>query len=409
MRTPSPPIDPAADAAALLRRIGFATLVVLVPSASLVARRATVVLVPIGVALLVIAALLDGTNPGVVERLKRTSASRPGIASLVLIGWAALSIIWTPFPDTAGEKIVNIVGTILIALAGIGSLPERMRSSNLYLIPIGLGLAAVLATALGVTEVYSDAAADEEGSSLERGLVILVVAIWPGLAWLQSRARHSSVVLLAMLSIAAVVAGLLKAPATGLAVGAFVYGIALVRPQLAIRVVSVAIVGALVLAPLFPLVLEPVLEALQGPLYPASASLRTWADTTTAEPLKLITGNGLDTSLRARFAGLLPVEAPQTLPFEVWYELGIVGALAGAVALYFAIRAVGNIHAALLPGALAAFAAAFALAGVGAASAQAWWLTTLGTVVLTFVAVQRGQFRTSRPKAKFFGPRAAST
>ena len=52
--------DPAADSAALLRRLGFAILMLAVPVSALFARRAIVVLVPVGIILLVIAAALDG-------------------------------------------------------------------------------------------------------------------------------------------------------------------------------------------------------------------------------------------------------------------------------------------------------------------------------------------------------------
>ena len=45
-------LDPATDAAMLLRRIGFATLALALPLASLVSRRAAVVLAPIGIHLI---------------------------------------------------------------------------------------------------------------------------------------------------------------------------------------------------------------------------------------------------------------------------------------------------------------------------------------------------------------------
>lgn len=53
------PLDPATDAALLLRRIGFGTLALVLPLAALVSRRAAVVLVPIGIALLIIATLVE--------------------------------------------------------------------------------------------------------------------------------------------------------------------------------------------------------------------------------------------------------------------------------------------------------------------------------------------------------------
>ncbi|RYY15118.1 MAG: peptide ABC transporter permease, partial [Alphaproteobacteria bacterium] len=85
--------------------------------------------------------------------------------------------------------------------------------------------------------------------------------------------------------------------------------------------------------------------------------------------------------------------------FELWYELGLVGAFAAAFALHAAIRRAGREASVLVPGAMAAFASAFLIACIGVGMTVMWWLTTLALAVLVFVAVERGQFRTRRPKA----------
>ena len=46
--------------------------------------------------------------------------------------------------------------------------------------------------------------------------------------------------------------------------------------------------------------------------------------------------------------------------------------------------------------------AAFVLAILGPHAGQAWWLAAIGVVALAFVAAERGQFRTERPKARLF-------
>jgi hypothetical protein len=53
---------------------------------------------------------------------------------------------------------------------------------------------------------------------------------------------------------------------------------------------------------------------------------------------------------------------------------------------------------------MAAFAAAFLIACIGVGMMVMWWLTTLALAVLVFVAVERGQFRTRRPKASLLRP-----
>ena len=160
--------------------------------------------------------------------------------------------------------------------------------------------------------------------------------------------------------------------------------------------------GSSLFAPLLPLRRSRPLAAslLGGDATRSSASLDSLARPSSLdEPLRLITGHGFETALRGRIVGLLPPNAPSTVLFEVWYELGVVGAFAGAVALLRPSRSAGRDHPLLVPGIMAAFATAFAFACLGIGTAQVWWFTALAVVVLIFVATERGQFRTTRPKA----------
>jgi hypothetical protein len=157
--------------------------------------------------------------------------------------------------------------------------------------------------------------------------------------------------------------------------------------------------GLLVIAPLLPLVLRPVAAVWLGAAHPVVGSLDVWRSVVIDEPARLITGHGFETALRGRFVGLLAPDAPNSFLFEVWYELGLVGALAGAVALYRSASRAGRDHPLLVPGTVAAFATAFAFACLGIGTAQMWWFTALVVTILMFVAIERGQFRTTRPKA----------
>jgi hypothetical protein len=166
----------------------------------------------------------------------------------------------------------------------------------------------------------------------------------------------------------------------------------------------VIMAALLALSPLIPFAAHPIVVAGLGAADPAVQSLGVWREVVVADPLRLITGHGFETALRGRFAGLLPSGAPSTLLFEVWYELGIVGAFAGAFALFAAARTAGGRHSTLAPGAMAAFATAYAFACLGIGTAQMWWFTALAALVLIFVAIERGQFRTKRPKAQRLRP-----
>lgn len=390
-------VDPAADAAALLRRLGFSALMLAIPVAALANRRAVVVLAPVAIALLVIAALLDGEH----RRLSRSAAgllrSTGALAGFVLLVWCALSLLWTPFFGPASERLMNVVLTIAMALAGFASLPDRMRSANLYLVALGTGLAALVATGLALSSWRGWMRLDDEGQTLERGLVVLVMMAWPAIAWLRSREREIEALALAVAVAIAAMLGPGPMPFTAFAIAALVYGLTALSPKRGTMITAGALAGLLLAAPAIPFVLHPV-AALVGNLE-FSQALEIWRAAVTYEPVRLVTGHGFETALRARLAGFLPEGAPVTVLFEIWYELGIVGAAAAAVALHTAVQSAGRGHPALVPGGMAAFAAAFTFAVLGIGTAQMWWVTTLATVTLVFVAAERGQFRTTRPKA----------
>ena len=398
-RLPSPNLDPAADAAALLRRLGFGTLLLLVPLAALTTRRGVIVLVPIGISLLVIAAALDGVHRPIAPALTRLLRSRAGLAIAVVLAWCALSLIWTPFLGAAAERLVNVATTAVLTIAGYLAIPDRMRSANLYLIPLGAAAAAILAILLAVFGWPGGRAPAEAGQNLDRGLTVLAVMAWPAVSWLRSRGRHLEALGVGVLVAVAALLGPQPIPALALAAGGFAFALTVARPHLGVRAAAFVMAGVLAVAPLIPFVLRP----LASTLLPGSATgrgLGVWRNVVTSEPVRLVTGHGFETALRGRFDGLLPVNAPSTVLFEVWYELGIVGALALAYALYAGTLASERSNPSLVPGIVAAIATAFAVACLGIGAAQMWWQTALAVVALAFVAAERGQFRTTRPKAR---------
>ena len=174
--------------------------------------------------------------------------------------------------------------------------------------------------------------------------------MWPAVAWLRSRGRHVEALCLA---VAVALASLVSPhflPLNGLAAGAVVFAIAAMSPPFGAWLTAAAMAGLLLFAPLLPFVARPLAASLLGGDAPLVASLDVWRSVVVDEPLRLVTGHGFETALRGRFVGFLPLEAPSTLLFEVWYELGVVGAVAGAVALYSAARSAGRDHPLLVPG-----------------------------------------------------------
>ncbi|MCJ2036680.1 peptide ABC transporter permease [Methylobacterium sp. J-068] len=408
-RAPHSSVDPALDAAALLRRIGFIGLFVIMPVSAQFARRAVVVLAPIAVALLVLASIIDGKSRPVRPASTRLLRSPAFLSGCLFILWAALSLVWTPFLDLATERLLNLVATLLMTMAGYLALPDRMRSANLYLLPVGLAAASIVAIGLGLTGngLFGrglGALADDE-SILDRGLILLVLLVWPGVAWLRSRGRNAEALGLAVLVSVALIASPGPTTLVALAVGALAFALTVFRPTLGPRILAFVAASLLVLGPVLPFLARPIGATLFGGRSPGVLSLKAWQTIVTSEPVRLVTGHGFETALRGRFVNLLPMNAPRTLLFELWYELGLVGAFAAAFALRAAILRAGREVSVLVPGAMAAFAAAFLIACIGVGMMVMWWLTTLALAVLVFVAVERGQFRTRRPKASLLRPR----
>ncbi|WP_457089506.1 peptide ABC transporter permease [Microvirga sp. P5_D2] len=380
----------------MLRRIGFAILFLVIPSVAFLTRRAMVILAPLAVVLIVLASILDGSARQPMQRLTDLLGSRGILAGGVLLLWACLSLIWTPFLPQASERLFNIIVMGLMALVGYLALPERMRSANLYLLPLGVGLAALVAVPLVLKE---GARLDPEGLSIERGMIVLVLLLWPAVTWLHSRGRNLEALALVLAVALGAFAATDGLPLYGMAIGALAFALTATSPALGSRFVAFAMAGLLLLAPVLPFVLKPLSDGVLGPNSAAALSLGVWRDTILADPLRLLTGHGLETSIRGRIYGIIPSRAPSTLLFEIWYELGLIGALAGAILLYRAAMGAQGHRPILGPGIMAAFATAFALGCFGIGTTQVWWFTGLIMLVLIFVAIERGQFRTTRPKA----------
>ncbi|MEE7458367.1 peptide ABC transporter permease [Methylorubrum populi] len=397
-RPPSTTVDPALDAAALLRRIGFFGLFVVLPVAAQVSRRATVVLAPIAVVLLITASAIDQRQRAVWPSVRRLLTAPAFLAGMLVVFWSALSLVWTPFPGPASERLANLLAIVAMTLLAYHALPERMRSANLYLLPLGVGAAAIVAILINLVGDAMLKDNPDGDSALERGAVLLALLAWPAVAWLRSRRRDTESLVVVLL----VAGALLLAPGLtalfALAVGALAFALTYWRLSLGVRITALAAAGLLVVAPLLPFLARPIGAALFGPVAPGVLALKAWQKVVTLEPVRLVTGHGLETALRGKIFGILPINAPTTMLFEFWYELGIVGAFAAAFALYGAIHRAGRDATVLVPCAMAAFATAFAIGGIGVGLTTLWWLTTLALAILTFVAIERGQFRSSRPK-----------
>lgn len=390
--------DPAAEAAKLLNRLGLAVLVIVTPCAGLFSIQALYSLMPVGAALILIAAVLRGDNA--FKRLLRALKSLLGSLALFLAFWSFLSLAWTLFPLSAGERFFKTFGTGLLVALAVSCLPDRTKVSNLNLIPIGLFVTALATLALilvGVTNFKGGS--DIETSLLQRSVITLVLLIWPALGVLSLRERWMSAGVLAVLVALAVFGAWARISLVAMAIGALTFATAMSQPVWTARVAGLFFALLFAAAPLWAFLTKFFAGATglsEGVLSP----MIVWADLMMSEWPRLITGHGLVMAAGGVTMGYIPAAAPTSLMFEIWYDLGIVGAGAFAALVLCAFAAAGRTPANVAPALLAGLVAGLIIAVFGLATEQIWWVTLVAIDALAFACLVKGSHRGKRLRAQ---------
>jgi hypothetical protein len=396
--------DAGEDAARLLQRLGFVVLALGAPCAEALSPRAIFLFFPIGVALLLVAAMLNPVK-GIAAALRGALRSSLGQLSLALIAWSALSLVWTPLPVEGASHLLKLGATALVVVVALACSPTRVRATDLYLFPIGVGLAMLAILGLALVQLQGETSYADR---IERCGAALVIMLWPAMAGLAARGRAGLARLLLILTAAFVFAIGAPITAAALFVGVLALSFAISDDKRAAADLGVLAAAIVVLSPLAPAVaptlsrwfLHAKLAGLSGPF----ALLAGANDILRHEPLRLFTGHGIETAVRGVEAGLIAGPIPRVVLFEIWYELGIVGALLAAAIAWLAFRALGATGAKVAPYLVAAFACDLTLAFLSEDLSQMSWVTFLAVSVLSGGAAVRSQYRTKRPSA--MGPQA---
>ncbi|MCA3597313.1 MAG: hypothetical protein IOC64_04320 [Methylobacterium sp.] len=382
--------NPAADAAAMLLRLGFAIFALVIPSATLMSRWVIVVLVPIGAVLIILSSLLRADSARLSDRALSRLASGPGLACLLLVSWALVSLLWTPVRGEAVEKLFKLLGVVSLGFFAVIALPQRMRATNLHLITIGVALGATLILVGSVSALLGQPVLRFPLATPERVVILLTVLGWIGAAWLLIKNRRSMAFALMVLVIAAIALGPNRAAFGSLAASLLVLALAWNRPEVAGRIMGLA-VGAVIL-------LLPLASAFGSVL--GLPGLERWWQLILNEPLRFLTGRGFDAGNAARVIGAIGPELPVSLISELWFDLGVLGALFFAIAVAWAFIAAGKLGYELAPATLAALSAAMTVALFDRNATQTWWFNGLAVFAIVLMSVERGRYRTVRPRAE---------
>lgn len=389
--------DHAKDAAVLLGWFGMTVLMVGAPLVGVLSRRALFIVLPIGAGIL-FTAFLVSVSWGGMRALGGAVLTPLGSAILFLAGWMGLSLAWTPFPASAAPRYLATISVATIAAIIIAYIPERRARPTLYLLPAGLVVTAALTLGMALFGPSAFRGGSEFDSSLlERSVITLLVLMWPALGALAMMGRWTGAIILATLVVAVIVGTFAQIALATFAVAAVIFALAATRPKRVARIAAVGF-GALILgAPLLPFALAPLAASFHAVGSSTIAAMEDWRSLVSEDGLHLLTGHGFDTARRGVVYGCLPAHTPRTVLFEVWYELGVLGALgfAGAVALGFA--AAGSAASAVAPALLSGLAATLAVAVFGVATAQLWYVTTLGLDAVAFGLLCRSTPLLPRP------------
>ena len=399
MKTTPPYAPPAAQSASqLLRRAGFMALAT-APLFSQLSRRGFVIIVPFGAILLIVAQLIESDGDEPFVQMRDSLGNLCAWPVLFFIGWAGLSLVWTPFVAEASVRYANLVALSLMLFATIQSLNGHIRTTNLNLLPIGLGTSLLLAL-FTIWQNYSRDEIPADNMSLDRLPVLSAVLMIPVTGWLLSRKRW--LIWLALLAATVLTLVLLDSVTAlvALVLALAVYGLALARPALARGLAMTGTALLMLVAPLLPFLLRPLTKWVYGAGDVTMDMLRAWGRLIQKEPLRLITGHGFDVTMRAKAAGLIEPSAPRGLLFEIWYELGFLGVFALAALFVLTIRYTRQLAPPLAASILASLVCCFVFAVAGQASMQAWWLTLIGLLMIHLVALAHGHYHTRRPVSR---------
>lgn len=390
--------DPAKDAARLLGWFGLTVLMIGAPVVGVLSRRALLVLLPVGIAILAAGYVLSVSHVG-LRALRDAFATPVGLCGLFLGGWTVLSLAWTPFPELALPRLLATAATVLAAAVIIAHLPERRARAYLYLLPSGVALTAIATTLLALLGPASFRGGTEfDPSLLERSVLTLAVLLWPAVGALAAFARWRMAAVLAVSVAASLTAADARIAMAVFAAAALTFAAGAGEARRLGKLLAIAFAGLVVLAPLLPFALAPLARSVPPVGASTVAAMTDWRSIVAGDLPRLLTGHGLDEARLGVSLGFLPPHTPRTILFEVWYDLGLLGAGAFAASVAFGLRAAGEAAPHVAPPLLAGLVATLAIAVFGVATAELWFVTLVSLQAIAFGLVARSS-RNDRPLA----------
>ncbi|MGU3668070.1 O-antigen ligase family protein [Methylobacterium sp. A49B] len=386
----------AAGAAGRLYAAGWAFLAVM-PLAMVLANRSSPALVGVS-ALAFLAARWIEERGALPRRLLAPLGSPLGGATLAVLGWAFLSLSWSPFPAASIRVLGEFLPTLLAAYC-VGCLaPGRMPAFAPRLAAIAIGLAGLLIAVDLASDLALERALGRRVAAFVHNRPALTLDLVAGplalVLWrMRARSLAAAVVALAALGVLRSISG---AAQLGLVAGAATFAAGrLLPPRVGIGLAGLGLGLAVALAPVEGDLLARLMpEAAHERLVQSSsrarvAIARSFGAAVATDPWR---GAGYGTS--ARFAEtpvaqtvppemrlLLGVGHPHNSFLQVWAELGLPGAILATLALMLLLARIARLPQPDRGAALGLVACASAIAFVEHNGWAAWWTAGLGAAI----------------------------
>ncbi|GAM97918.1 lipid A core-O-antigen ligase and related enzymes [alpha proteobacterium U9-1i] len=340
--------------------------------------------------------------PRAWRHLKRPSA--PLLLFSAFVVWAALSALWSPYPDHT--QAFKLLGGALCGLLFIANADTNRRLARAAGAAGAIVFALMLASeALTDMVLLRAANPGEPGAliarSLGRGGTLLVCIVWGSAAALLRGGHIQRAIAVALVALTIFVATKFDVDANiiACALGVIAATLALAWPRATILALCVALASWLLAA---PWVMQALPRAENGAL-PDSWAMREaiWRYVADQIQVRPWMGWGLDGP--RTFTDMLDVRGisfrgislhPHSASLQIWLETGLVGAVLAASALVVGgvalarMLAADRIAAAAAAGSLAAFGL---FANVSFGLWQEWWIATAFIAAALTAAARRDQ------------------
>ncbi|WP_455965526.1 O-antigen ligase family protein [Methylorubrum aminovorans] len=321
-----------------------------------------------------------------------------GLAALAFLGWCLVSLSWSSFPALWWRVLSEFLPTLIAASILARLAPARLPG---WALPLGAGLLAAACLTIVASLALDLAPQVWLGQRValfmfNRPLLTVLLLAGPLAAFLALRGhRLASGALLAVAALA-ILRSISGAAALGLFAGGVMFAVGRLLPRSVALWLAALVLGlAFALAPVEGDILHRLMpEAAHERLTQSSSRARVAIAQSFGAALAQAPWIGSGYGMGLRFAevpaaqalepemrAMLAVGHPHNTFLQIWSELGLVGALLGALVAFLALRAASALPRLLFATALGLLGAAVAVMFVEHGAWQGWWTAGLGAAI----------------------------